>query len=120
MVIALLLPERLAATLKQQVGSASGGGFERPKKLRDTHLRRQKQMNVIGHNHKGVHLVMCDFSSELDRRKDQSSNGGLPEEGGPRAGVIKQPIHRDERLHQKSHSTMETTDWPEEFRADRT
>src|SRR5258706_16018671 len=96
MIIALLVPEMLAATFQQQVASPSRSGFKRAKKLRDAYLRRQEQMNVIGHNHKGVHLIMPQPGAKFDRGEHQLSDSWLSEKGGAEAGLIKQPVHRDE------------------------
>jgi hypothetical protein len=96
MVVAFVLPKRLAAPLQQQVGPSGSGGFERAEKLRCAHLRGEEEMDVIGHDHNGVRLLMPQFGSVFDRGKNQLSNGWLSEKGGAGAGLIEQPVHCEE------------------------
>jgi hypothetical protein len=66
-IIALVLPKRLAAPLKQQVGSFRGGRLERAWKLGYARLRSEQKMDVMGHDHPRVQLVVPDFRSVPDR-----------------------------------------------------
>jgi hypothetical protein len=55
-------------------------------------------MDVIGHDHPRVQLVMSNFDAVFHRSKNQLSNARLSEEGRATPGLIEQPVHRDERL----------------------
>jgi hypothetical protein len=58
MVVALTLPERLAAARQQQVRAPGGGGLQRVEKLGHTHLWCQQQVNMIRHNNPGMQLIV--------------------------------------------------------------
>ena len=53
-------------------------------------------MDVIGHDHPRVQLVVPDFRSVLDRSQDELRNGRLFEKGEAAASVIEQAVHGDE------------------------
>ena len=55
-------------------------------------------MNVIGHDHPGVHLVVSPFDAIFDGSQDQPGNGRLAEVGGATAGMIEDPVHCEECL----------------------
>ena len=95
-IIAPVLPKRLAAPLKQQVGSFRGGRLERAEKLRCAHPRSEEETDAIGHDHPRVQFVVPNGHSPLDRSQDQLRNGRLSEKGGSAASVIEQAVHRDE------------------------
>ena len=71
-IIALVLPKRLAAPLKHQVGSFRGGRLEQVWKLR--------------------------YASVLDRSRDELHHGRRSEKGGASASVIEPAVHGDEGL----------------------
>ena len=53
-------------------------------------------MNMIGHDHKGVHLIMLQTGAVFDRGDHQLSDSWLSEKGGAEAGLVEQPVHGDE------------------------
>ena len=97
-IIALVLPKRLAAPLKQQVGSFRGGRLERAWKLRYARPRSEEEMDAMGHDHPQVQLVAPDFRSVLDRSRDELRHGRLSEKGGTAASMIEPAVHGDEGL----------------------
>ena len=53
-------------------------------------------MDVIGHDHPRVQVVVPNFGPILDRSRDELRDGRLSEKGGSAPSVIQQAVHRDE------------------------
>ena len=53
-------------------------------------------MDVMGHDHPRVQLVVPDFRSILDRSRDELRHGRLSEKGGDAASAIEPAVHGDE------------------------
>jgi len=53
-------------------------------------------MDVMGHDHPRVQLVVPDFRPVLDGSRDELRHGRLSEKGGAAASVIEPAVHRDE------------------------
>ena len=61
-------------------------------------MGRYQQMNMVGHNHKRMQLIMPDLGAVLDGVQDQLCDCGLLQKHRPAAGRIEQSVHRDERF----------------------
>ena len=55
-------------------------------------------MNMIGHNHKRMQLIVSNLRAIPDRLQNQSSDLRLSQKHRPTAGIIQQSIHSNERL----------------------
>ena len=61
-------------------------------------MRRKQQMNMVGHDHERMQLIVPDLGAALDGGQHHLSDVRLSEKHRPATGLIEQPVHRDECL----------------------
>ena len=61
-------------------------------------MGRDQQMNMIGHDHPSVQLILPDLNAVVNGVQDHLGDCGLPEKHRAGASLIEQPVHRHESL----------------------
>ena len=99
-VVALILPERLAGASENPIAFTSRKSLKRLHDFRYFDQRRDQQMNMVGHHHPGMQFVMPLFPA----KNGFDHNGcdlGSAKKARPGASVVKKRIHRDESLSRR-------------------
>jgi len=95
MVVALFLPERTSREGEHPIRSLGGDPFERFRQLGKRDERCQQQVNVIGHDYKGVLRVMPEGTCVVANSFHyHPGDRGLPEIEGTSTGMLQETIQR--------------------------
>lgn len=96
-IVTFILPKRLAGTPQDLIGLPRAVALQPPKHRRNTAVRGEKQMHMIGHDHPRMHLAVC-LPTMLDRFANDACDLGQPKISRSASGAIQEPAHRHERL----------------------
>ena len=93
MVVALILPERLAATPQHSICFMRGKSLQGPQPSRRLDVRCHQKMNVIRHDHKGVHSIAMEPLLPIAQAcQDQRGDFRHAQIQGPRSGLVEDSI----------------------------
>jgi len=91
MIVAFVLPKGFSGTSQQLVGLPRTIAFQSAQDRRYIDMGREKQVNVIRHDHPGVQIAIR--LGVLNATPDQSGNGRLFQMNGSEARGAEQSVH---------------------------
>ena len=97
MIVAFVLPKGFSGTSQQLVGLPRTIAFQSAQDRRYIDMGREKQVNVIRHDHPGVQIAIR-LRAMLDRTPDQSGDLGPLQVNGSEARGVEQSVHHHKRL----------------------
>jgi len=97
MIVTFILPKWLASSAQQVVGLSSTEAFQSAQQSRCVGMRSEEQVHVVGHDHPGVQVAIF-LGAEPNRTPYQPRYLRLFKVHRPDASVVKQSVHRHERL----------------------
>ena len=98
MVEGLILPERSSLPAEYAIRLPRGTSLQRTEGTYRFHERLDEHVNVVGHDHKRVYLIVCTGFSSIYRVQNARSHSRILEPLGPLVCSLQLPIHCQEKV----------------------